>query len=331
MFPEKHLQRKQEALQVQYDLSSERLFELRRNYAIEVDIAVRFKLANQIKDAEAELDEMALQLDNLSKSSESERLYYALLKLGYHTQVRTFKRFIDTQSIGAFLIHGSLYYGQRWLLNRLARRHVPENIPGKEVIIDLSRIARQSDVAALWRELSSRVGLGRQSSISEIAERVYKWWQTQNVLLIFHNVHVLPEAFLHNLLQDFWQPLASKAKEIITQKQQFKLLMFLIDYDGCVGSWNMSFADKLLPTWKPDTPVKLPAITEFSEDELEDWLWQGYETEELPPTLTAEDVDQTVQMILQNSDNGIPEPVIEEICRLSGCDWCEEERKWLKL
>ncbi|MBD2251798.1 hypothetical protein [Nostoc parmelioides] len=331
MLPEKHLQRKREALQEQYDISSEKLLELRRNYAIEVDVSVRFKLVKQIEQLEAELDEVAKHLDSIDKTSESERLYYALLKLGYQNQIRSFKKFIDTQSIGAFLIHGSLYYGQRWLLNRLARRHVPQNIPSKNVIVDLSRIARQSDITALWRELSSRVGLGRQSPVSEITERVYKWWQTQNVLLVFHNVHILPEAFLQNLLQDFWLPLAVKAKNAATQDQQYKLLMFLIDYDGCVDSWNMPFVDKLLPTWKPDTPVKLPVITEFSEDELENWLWQGYETEELPSALTAEDVEQIVQIIMQNSDNGIPEPVMEEICRLSGCEWCEEERKWLKL
>lgn len=328
---EQHLQREQEALQKQYDLLSEKRSNLRQSHAIEVDAAVRFKLTKQIEQTEAELDEIKQQLQKIATTSDCERLHHALLKLGYQAQVRSFNRFIDVKPIGAFLIHGSLYYGQRWLLNRLARRHVPQNVAGKNVIVDLSRIARQSDTAALWRELARRVGLNRHNTNSEITERVYQWWQTQNVLLIFHNVHILPESFLEELLQDFWLPLVAKVRSASTEDKKFKLLMFLVDYDGCVGSWKMTFAEQLVPTWNSGTPVKLPEINEFSEDDLENWLWQGYEAEELPTKLVEENVDKRMQTILENSDNGIPEPAMEEICRLSGIDWYEHEGKWLNL
>ncbi|MEH2259646.1 pentapeptide repeat-containing protein [Nostoc sp.] len=69
----------------------------------------------------------------------------------------------------------------------------------------------------LWRELGGRVDLGRQSTIPEIADRVYQLWQTQNVLLIFYDVNCLPEAFIHELIRDFWLPLATKAREATLQ------------------------------------------------------------------------------------------------------------------
>jgi hypothetical protein len=51
------------------------------------------------------------------------------------------------------------------------------------------------------------VGVGRQAAIPEIIDRVYQWWQTQHVLLIFYEVDFLPESCLVELLQEFWEPL----------------------------------------------------------------------------------------------------------------------------
>ncbi|MDZ8079091.1 MAG: hypothetical protein RMX35_08310 [Nostoc sp. DcaGUA01] len=328
MSAEQHLQHKRQALEQQYDLLMEKEKRLRCDYAIAADTLIRFQLEKQIEQTEKELNELAQQLDALEQALSSGRLYRALLKLGYREQARAFRRFIEAHPVAAFLIHGSLYYGQRWLLNRLVTQHVPNITTGKVVRIELSRIARRSDSAALWRELGGRVGLGRQSSTLEIAERVYQWWRTQNVLLIIYDVDCLSEAFVHEIVTEFWLPLATKVKEATSQLSQFKLLMFLVDYEGCAGSWNVPFVEKLEPTSKPHNPVKLPGITQFSEHELTNWL--EYEAEELPNQL-IDRVDETIQIILKNSDNGIPEPALGEICHLSGCNWYEQEEKWLRL
>ncbi|WP_029633783.1 MULTISPECIES: hypothetical protein [Nostocales] len=320
---------KHDALQDQYELLCEKLTKLRRDCAIAADTLIRFQLDKQIEQTEAEIDHLANQLDNLERASCSERLYKALLQLGYRKQAQNFRKFAEAESVAAFLIHGCTPdYGQRWLLNRLVIKHVPKSISGKTVRIDLNRIARRSDVAALWRELSNRVGLGRQGTPAEIAERVYQWWQTQSVLLIFYDVDFLPEPYLQELIRDFWLPLATKARGNLANASQFQLLMFMVDYAGCADGWNMPFAERFEATWKPDNPVKLPVIAEFSEHELTNWL--EHEADELPSKLTDE-VGETVEKILENSDNGIPEPVMAEICRLSDCDWYEHEEKWLKF
>ncbi|MEH2070785.1 MAG: hypothetical protein V7K47_21930 [Nostoc sp.] len=328
MSAEQYLEQKCQALQQQYDLLIEKQSRLRRDFAIAADTLIRFQLEKQIEQTEAELNELVQQLDDLERALSSGKVYRALLKLGYREQTRVFRKFIETQSVAAFLIYGSLYYGQRWLLNRLVVQNVPNIITGKVVRIELSRIARRSDSAALWRELAARVGLERQSSIPEIAERVYQWWRTQNVVLILYDVDCLSETFLRELIQDFWLVLATKVKTASLQASQFKLLMFLVDYDGCVGSWNIPFVEKLDPTWKPDNPVKLPEINQFSDDELTNWL--EYAADELPTKL-IDRLDETVQTILKNSDNGIPEPALGEICHMSGCNWYDEEEKWLRL
>lgn len=321
MSSEQRLEQKRQILQKQYDLVAEKLDRLRRDYAIATDVLIRFEREKQIEQTEAELNELEQQLYYLEQSVSSERLYHALLKLGYRKQTREFRKFIEVYSTAAFLIHGSPDYGQRWLLNRLVVQHIPSIITGKIVRIYLSRISRRSDINALWRELGDRVDLGRQSTIPEIADRVYQLWQTQNVLLIFYDINCLPEAFIHELIRDFWLPLATKVNKATLQTSQFKLLMFLVDYDGCAGSWNVPFAEDQ-NSWK------LPEITEFSEAELTNWL--EHEEDTLPTKLISQ-IDQTIQIILKNSDNGIPEPTFGEICRLSDCNWYEQEEKWLRL
>ncbi|MGF1991171.1 MAG: hypothetical protein RMY62_025340 [Nostoc sp. ZfuVER08] len=318
MFSEQHLQRKYQILQKSYDLLAQKLEKLRHDYSIEAGSAIGFQLKIQMEQVEAELNDLAQQLEELEKALSSGRVYRALLKLGYQTQTGTFRQFIQANSVAAFLIHGSLWYGQGWLLNRLVSKYVTNYVNAKRVGINLSRVARRSDVAALWRELSYGVGLGWQSSDSEVIERVYKWSRTQTVLLIFDNVNHLSETFLQEMILKFWFPLVTKARGTTRQTTQFQLFMFLVDNEGCVDSWNISFAEQLNPDWQPDTPVKLPAITEFSEDELVTWI--RYEAEELPIDLTKK-ADETVRTILQNSDNGIPEPAVQEIFRLSDCEW----------
>ncbi|BAY93492.1 MULTISPECIES: hypothetical protein [unclassified Tolypothrix] len=321
-------QQRYHALQKQYDLEAEKLKELRCSYAIEANVSVKFQLRHQIEKTETELQELEQQLEQLERASSTQRLYRALLKLGYRQQNRAFRRFVEAHSLGAFLIHGSQEYGQRWLLNRLIVQHVPSLMNAKEIPIKLSRIGRRSDIAALWRELGGKVGLGKESSKLEIAERVYQWWRTQDVLLIIHNVDCLSEDFLHEIIKDFWLPLTTKVREVDSQASQLKLFMFLVDYEGCTNTWNLDFAEKFDPNWNPNKPVKLPKIGKFSGDELTKWL--EHEEDELPRQLTDQ-IDETVQTILNNSDKGLPQLALVEICYLSDCNWYKHEEKWLRL
>ncbi|MFB2837803.1 hypothetical protein [Floridanema evergladense] len=287
-------------------------------------------LSNQnkhIEETKSECTKIREENQELSETWNSSFLYPALLKLGYGKQAILFKTLIKKLSVGSFLIYGEPEYGQRWLLNRLIKQQISQSTTNKVIRIVLNRITQKNDVSALWRELAGRVDLRRKSSPEEIIERIYKWWQTQNVILIIDYVHCLPEMYINKLIYDFWMPLANQAKDANASTSKFKLLLFLVDYGGCIENWNVRFVEQLDASWEPDITIKLPILTKFSDVELMNWLES--EDEALPPDLREELDNNTVQFILENTDYGIPEPTLEEICRLCGCNWHEEERKWL--
>ena len=316
-------QRKREAVQAQQSVLFEKLSELRRRAGYTAGASEKFQLEKDIEQTEAELEKLEQHLSALA----AEQLYPALLKLGYTKQVLMFRKFVQRHPIAAFLIYGKVDYGQQWLLNRLIVQHTRDSLTAKTIKVSLSRVARRNDVAALWRELGRQVGLGRQGEVSAIVERVYQWWRTQNVLLIFDDLNFLPETFLKELLQDFWTPLVSQSGQSVRGQDNYRLLMFLVDYTGCVGDWSVTFAETLDASWRSKIPVKLPILSEFTQVELVNWL--NFSADDLPLEL-VDCVDETVQDILENSDNGIPELTFEEICQRVGLNWYEAEKRWIR-
>ena len=271
------------------------------------------------------------ELQKIWRAIDSQQLYKNLLKLGYRQQSRLFRKVVEKHKVAAFLIHGSVEYGQRWLLNRLVVQYLPEWIRGKTIKVDVSRRVRGSSVRALWRDLAGRVGLrGPRFELEEVCDRVFQAWQTQDVLLVLYEVNFMPEPEFHRLLDDFWLPLAERAKSSISTNANhpYRLLMFLVDYDGRVGEWEAPFVEKLDAAWKPDQPIKTPKIQEFSDEELEMWIENEYK--DLPAELTAE-IDAAVAAILEQSEAGVPELVLREICDRCGFNWYDEAEKWMKL
>lgn len=321
-------------LQREYELLTEEIQFLRQSERTEeLSPREKFRLKKQIEQVETEREVIGDQLKakelELPSGHSGEALYRSLLRLGYRQQIRLFRRLVEAESIAAFLIHGYPEYGQCWLLNRLVIQYVPYFLTGKVIKIYASRKVRQNDVSAFWREVAGRVGLrGKPYAPVEIAQQICQCLQTQNVLLVLHEVEKIPEATFYELIQEFWLPLVEQVSSQTCKPTKFKLLLFLVDYEGCVGSWEAPFSEQLSSTWEPKTPIKSPIITEFSDNDLVDWIETEYG--ELPSVLTA-NVDSLVESLLEDSEDGIPELVLDAICDRCGCDWYEESKKWLSL
>lgn len=274
---------------------------------------------------------LAICISSLSKIwqvLDSDQLFRILLTLGYHKQDRLFRQLPLNRAVtAAFLIHGSPEYCPRWLLNRLIVRHVSSRLTTRKIVkTRLTRRSRSISVEALWRELGGRVGASRGSP-AVIAERVVQWWKTQDVILIIHDIHVLPEAELHNLIREFWSVLLEKAGNLSEQEHSHMLLMFLIDYEDNAGETQAPFIEQIDANWQPHSPVRFQDLSNFSKEDLLSWV--DFEFDNLPEGLRNLSED-TVQELLALSEDGVPELALEVLCLRCGCNWYEESDKWLK-
>jgi len=257
----------------------------------------------------------------VEETVDSNRLYNALVRLDYREQVKAFQQFKnEKRQCGAFLIHGAPSYGQIWLLNRLVKQ-----LPNSSVALDFKfsfeRKVCGRSFKDLWNELAKWVGLKHIpfpadfSSQQEIVHRIHGLWQRHTVILILNKLHeIIDEQYLNKFMQEFWEPLAVSARETLSQSPEHYLLMFLVDHDNCVDKWTLPIAQQLDLTWKPHVPIKLEKLTQISYDVLNDWI--GYEVDTLPASLTA-------QEILDNSEDGIPELVLDHVCGLFDSEWPE--------
>ena len=316
-----HLQHKREELQQQYDLVSQKIKRLRNNSVIEAGTSVAFQLDHEIKHFEAQRDRLVKQIDSL----EIERVHIELFRLNYIKQVRLFREFIEQNRIGAFLVHGSPEHGQIFLLKRLLNA-IPDGSVTPPIQFHLSRKVSRNDIKAFWRELGRKIGV-QDFSLPEIARNVMSQLKNQHVILVFHDVDCTDEDYLQELIREFWLPLVNSTQEAIYSRNEFFLLMFLVDQDGCVNTWNIAFADEFETLWEPCTPIRLPIIDSLSDQVLVNWMENAIDA---LPTKVTKKIDYTVQVILENSQ-GIPERVFAQIFGLCGYSWEQGEDRWLKL
>ena len=270
--------------------------------------------------------EQQIQAEQPIASLDKDTLYKTLLRLNFTNQVSLFRHFVETHRVGSCLIHGEPEYGQRWLLNRLVKL-IPNGQSAKVIQLGLSRKSRGSYIDSLWRELGGRVGLPGVQPPQKIAEAVCKWWQTQTVILVFQNVDQMPQEYMNQFLCEFWLPLVHISGNCSPRSGSYRLLMFLVDYSGCVERWKIDCVEAIDSTWKPQMLVKLPKLNRLSERDLVIWMETGIN--DLPVKLTSQ-FEPTVQSILENSDNGQPELALEYICSLCECNWYDWEQVWLK-
>lgn len=321
-----HLQHRREELQQQYDVLSEKIKRLRSDSVIQAGTLVAFQLNKEIEREETERHRLAKQIDNL----ESERVHNALLQLNYFQQAQLFRKFIAAkQPIGSFLVHGSSReHGQIWLLKRLLRAIPETNVTTPLIEFSLDSRIFKNDVGALWKKLANEIGVAKNSSHEEIAKQVVNQLKNQHLILVIHEVDYMGEAYLDELVRDFWLRLVDWAKPPTSLNSEFFLLMFLVDYSGDVSTWNTGFALEVDSRWKPSTPIKLPIIDCLSEAVLANWIENVIDS--LPLDLTTE-INCMVQAILENSENGIPELVFEQIFQKCGCNWQQGRNKCLSL
>jgi inactive STAND len=337
----KRLESKLEDLEEEEEEIRKKLKWLKKERTIKTDSEAKYELDQRIEECQAELQEKEAAIEQLEEKMSQlnsaggssiekcqvfDLLHKSLLKLGYWEQHNFFETIFRQNSYGAFLIQGrSKDYGQRWLLNRLALI-IPHSLEGKNITIDLNRTSARTDIVAIWDEFAGRVGLPEGSSPAQIAESICDLWKTQNVIIAFNNVDETIKENLCDLIQAFWASLAHILLEHQGEKSLFKLFIFFLDYQCVVSQWDVGFVSNNPAVEPPHAPLQLPEINPFSNRDLGDWL--NYQSDFLPSAI-VDDKTETIAMLLEKQ--GMPMPTLRKICDICGCNWFEQEGKWLRL
>ena len=258
------------------------------------------------------------------KTSETpdRKLYKALLQLDYSKQQSLFQEFVTQEQIGACLIHGSAECSPRWLMNRLIQQ-VPNGDTSNYVKkISVSRHTQNGSLDSICKEISRKIRIP-STAIPEMAQKICQLWQTQTVILIFDNIHNLEEADLENFLKKIWHPIADLAHKTGTTKYNYRLLLFLLDLEGCTNDWEIPCTQEITSKWHPRTPIKFKEIEPITKMELSYWLEQHLCDENLPAQSTI------AEEIVENSE-GLHQYIMEEICQRCNITWEEQESRWMK-
>lgn len=249
-------------------------------------------------------------------------LFELILQIDFKEQSRQFKEVIELHRTAGFLVHGDRACGQQFLVNRLLRlKRGWQN--QSQIKIDVNYRGVAKNVSTLWRELTTWVGLPRDAEPREILDKLCDRWQTQDVIFIFYTVDYMLPGMLSAWLQEFWEPLVARAKENMP-KRETHLLMFLVDNCGSVCQSTVRLAEQCEHPEYPRLPLRLPPASPFPPDALDEWIDMAIAFREVqfPNGLTS-------QILLERSNNGVPQYVYEEICKQCGLSWEGELAKWL--
>jgi len=251
-------------------------------------------------------------------------LFDLLLQMDFKQQVRLVRKVMTLHRIAAFLVHGEPYCGQQLLVTRLFRiKPQWKNI--SPIKIDVSHNGVGRSIPHLWRQVASWLRLPKDTQPNEVIERVCDRLLTQDVIFIFYTVDYMLPKVLVAWLQEFWEPLVERIKtDCCPTPEGTHLLMFLVDNSGSVCQSNIGLAKRYEQPEYPRLPLHLPPVHPFPPNILDDWLdmVMGFADVQLPAGLTS-------QVLLEKSEDGIPEFVYEEICCHCGHDWEGGLARWL--
>ncbi|MFK0733936.1 MAG: hypothetical protein ACIWVG_22740 [Gloeotrichia echinulata HAB0833] len=273
-----------------------------------------------------EINDLCVKLEQISVQDQAldtqffldkQKLFHSILNIDFEEQEYKVIIALDWQKIthktAAFLVHGNHQFGQLPLVTRLLQLRELKNGERIEIVIKLSN---QKNIYGVWEEVARRFVHGNQPtglSPEQVKEKIFQALQSQNLIFIFYEVYQSDKLnFLDKLIQDFWQPIVEKSNH-----KETYLVMFLIDNKGAVCKSEVSLAEEVNHPQYPKIPLSLPPSTQFPRTKLASWLRVAVTDKVVPESLS-------VDTLLADSQEGVPELVYERICQYCNTSWERE-------
>jgi len=246
-------------------------------------------------------------------------LFKRLLSLDFEVQEEQVQAAMKSRLIGSFMLHGQPGCGQEVLNNRLFQ--LIEGQPKRFKFPMISPTGKHP--RRMWNCLTKQLEVSTDTKPEKIADFICQWRQTKDVLFTVDGVDCMLPELSSELLEKFWQKIVdiSQEKKPYSAKPRRRLLMFLVDYEGnchqnipIVRDWNH-------PDY-PRVPLLLEPARVFPLAVLDRWIRKAIKDSVIPEGLTA-------QMVLDASNQGIPEDVYKAICDHCDINWEGDLAQWL--
>jgi hypothetical protein len=226
-------------------------------------------------------------------------------QLGRDPHFRQFQDLIKDRSlpeVKCFLVHGPIGYGHRELVQRLCEElELSSNPQPKYSLVDLGVIARPNDLATLLMVAGDGIRkYWTPSSPADFADELKVSLNASDVILDIANVQDFHDQ-LPGLLNEFWKPVVAALETPVLHR----FTVFLRAERDIAADWEPLLYGLTNPaaTFDPAKPVKLPRLTAFTVNEVEDWL-RGL--------LPLAEARQRAQKIIADTD-GVPNFVYHKL------------------
>ena len=239
----------------------------------------------------------------------SKQLKEALYQLNYKDLDGLFETSLKKRSVQGFLIQGKYGYGQKWLVNRLAR-HINYNVIAYPVNLP---IENKQSIDDFWYTLGNKIGC--QPNPEAIAQQIYQYWLTQPVILAIWNFNnVAKGKGLEIFINQVWQLVVNLIHQDSSSDSSRQAILFIVDQTG-----NLQLSSDFI--------INLPEINDLDPDDITLWVRQSLS--KLLIELNNDsilDIEDSIQDIIEK--NTIPFFALKAICERCKLNYSDIERSF---
>jgi hypothetical protein len=257
-------------------------------------------------------------------ASSDREVFECLLKLDFGPQMTAAGR-IAGQQRSAILVHGDGDHGQRVLLERIRRSNKFDNTFFLKV--DLGRVTLRPDKEKIYQDVARWLEINPPERAIREPELLYqaiaRRLRLKDTVIIFLPDVQTPIEVINEVISGFWQPLLKSLRNIAAAKK--RLMVLILDEFACRKLWGQLDVAQAINDWRPELPLELPALSPIDKVTLEDWL-----VDAVTPFVDPATRSLIAELLYEQSNNGIPESVFHQYCKMRALSWSEVRHRWLE-
>jgi hypothetical protein len=244
----------------------------------------------------------------------------------------------------------------RWLLKALVCNINREN--PKELIVTVKSSlgkprSADNEIESIYRHILRKLQTKNPTistanpTLDKLTEAIITHLKKEHLIIVFEESNKYDLKYINSLRQQLCKPILKAVRknriQIINRgllfcfcaSQESKTWRSELEKQGeivVIQEFDNEGKPRLpiqLKSWNPLMPIELNVAERFNIIQLTQWITQISSCRQIQPCIT--NLEAQVERIWNNSDNGTPEKLVEQIYREFGLNWEECGIKWQNL